>query len=47
VVTGRDSTGLFGRKPEKRVAVAGNTLFHLQSGRIDEMWVAFDPTRLA
>jgi len=42
-------TGRFRGKPPtgKRVAVAGNTVFRLQNGRIDEMWVAFDPARLA
>jgi predicted ester cyclase len=42
-------TGPFRGKPPtcKWVAVDGNTLFRLQNGRIDEMWVAFDPARLA
>jgi len=41
-------TGTFRGKPAtgKQVAVSGNTVFRLQSGRIDEMWVAFDPARL-
>lgn len=42
-------TGSFRGNPAtgKRVAVSGNTVFRLQSGRIDEMWVAFDPATLA
>jgi len=42
-------TGSFRGNPAtgKRVAVAGNTVFRLESGRIAEMWVAFDPAKLA
>lgn len=42
-------TDTFRGKPPtgKRVAVSGNTIFRVQSGKICEMWVAFDPARLA
>jgi steroid delta-isomerase-like uncharacterized protein len=42
-------TGSFRGKPGtgKRVAVSGNTVFRLQGGKIAEMWVAFDPAKLA
>jgi len=42
-------TGTFrGRPPTgKRVTVDGNTIFHVQNGKIPEMWVAFDPAPFA
>jgi steroid delta-isomerase-like uncharacterized protein len=42
-------TGLFRGKPPtgKQVTLSGNTLFRLQGGKIAEMWVAFDPAKLA
>jgi len=42
-------TGVFrGKLPSgKHVTVSGNTIFRVQSGKIHEMWVAFDPARLA
>lgn len=41
-------TGDFRGKPGtgKRVSVPGNTIFHVASGKIKEMWVAFDPALL-
>ena len=38
-------TGVFrGKLPSgKHVTVSGNTIFRVQSGKIHEMWVAFDP----
>lgn len=42
-------TGSFRGKPPtgKQVTLPGNTIFHVQSGKIREMWVAFDPARFA
>ena len=42
-------TGVFRGKPPtgKHVTVSGNTIFRVRSGRIGEIWVAFDPAPLA
>lgn len=42
-------SGVFRGNPPtgKRVIVSGNTVFRVRSGKIREMWVAFDPARLA
>lgn len=42
-------SGVFRGKPptRKHVTVSGNTVFRVRSGKIREMWVAFDPARLA
>ena len=41
-------TGEFrGKAPTgQRVSVPGITVFHLLNGKINEMWIAFDPARL-
>ena len=41
-------TGEFRGNPptNKKVSVPGITIFGFQDGKIDEMWVVFDPTRL-
>jgi len=41
-------TGEFrGKAPTgQRVSVPGITLFHVVNGKIQEMWIAFDPARL-
>ena len=41
-------TGAFrGKAPTgQRVSVPGITLFHVVDGRIQEMWIAFDPARM-
>jgi steroid delta-isomerase-like uncharacterized protein len=41
-------TGAFqGKAPTgQRVSVPGITVFHIVNGKINEMWIAFDPARL-
>ena len=41
-------TGKFGGKEPtgQRVSVPGITVFHFCDGKIQEMWIAFDPARL-
>jgi len=42
-------TGVFRGGPPtgKHVTVSGNTIFRVRSGKIGEMWVAFDPALFA
>jgi steroid delta-isomerase-like uncharacterized protein len=44
-----NQTGVFrGKSPTgKHVTVSGNTIFRVRSGKIGEMWVAFDPAPFA
>ncbi|MCH8296639.1 MAG: ester cyclase [Chloroflexi bacterium] len=41
-------TGEFGGKPPtgKQVTLPGNTVFHIHDGKIQEIWIAFNPSLL-
>jgi steroid delta-isomerase-like uncharacterized protein len=47
MLAGTQTRAFRGRAPTgQKVSVPGITLFHVVNGKIQEMWIAFDPARL-